>query len=387
MRKIYNFINMLVVLIAFSCLNSAFANITKLFTGTIGKAAVVMELEFSDNHVSGRYYYQKYKIDNDLDGQQLTDGSLQLAENQESADVSKPDMALQPNGQGWQGIWHGHDPKQQKNIAISLSPAIIPAHLPQYKLGQGIYGLDSVYDRIRIASLTLHPVKLTHFGKYTLQWWEEPITKISSFRVLSGYTKLILEKINKTLANQQFYAINEAIGCLSGMQSGGMGGRGYYEQTITPTFMNNQILSASIETNYYAGSPHPNYQLSSININSKTGEELHLEDLFWLAKEKPEDWIKYRDDGDRVNYDYEDKILAPWLVKTMTELYPSKIDTLCGYRNPSNWNYFDWYFTPKGLYFGTSFAYVETPCVDPDWSIIPWAIVNQHQGKLHLNLP
>ncbi len=358
----------------------------QLFEGMIGSAPVVMELTTStDNTVTGRYFYTKHILDIALDGMKLADGHIQLGENQNYGDDKRFDMDLYPNHDGYRGEWHGHDVKHPKNIAISLTPI-------QKKARQNVYQLSSDstdYDQIRLAKLSLRQQNITHFGNYDLQWWLEPISKVSFFRVISGYPADTLTRINKALTTRQWQEVNSYFSCqLGGARNSG----GDYDVTVTPRFINDKVLSSSVESSYYCGGAHPDFSDNPINIDVKTGQELQLEDVLWVGKTK-RITLKRDANGQLTDFDYATHILGPWINQTMTKLYPnevgsdSKKDEDCDYRDPELWQFPAFYFTPTGLHLSAYFARVARACDDPDWAIVPWKIVNQHPGVLRMPLP
>ena len=357
----------------------------QLFEGNIGSAAIVMELTTEkDNAVTGRYFYRKHHLDIALDGIKRADGSIQLGENQDYGDDKVVDMVLHPTQGNWQGTWQGHDAKKLKNIAITLTPLTSKIHQPSYRLPPE----SSPYDQIRLNSLSLRKQKITHFGNYDLQWWLEPVSKVSFFRVVSGYPIDTLARINTVLTNRQWQEINSYFSCqFDGARNSG----GEYEVAVTPRFMNDKLLSSSVQTSYYCGGAHPDFSDNPVNMDVKTGAALQLEDVFWLEKTKPMA-LKRGAHGERTEYDYETQVFGPWVSQTMTKLYPNEVgsdnkDDDCDYRDPELWQFPAFYFTPKGLHLAAYFARAARVCDNPDWAIVPWKIVNQHKGILKMKLP
>jgi len=358
----------------------------QLFEGKIGNAPIMMELTTNTDHtVTGRYFYQKHLLDIALDGIQLANGDIQLGENQNYGEDKRFDMVLHPNRDGFRGEWHGHDAKHPKNIAITLNPLVVKTHQNPYQLSSD----STEYDQIRLTKLSLSQQKITHFDNYDLQWWLEPISQVSFFRVIKGYPAETLARINHALTIRQWQEVNSYFSCqLGGARNAG----GDYTVTVTPRFMNDKVLSSSVESSYYCGGAHPDFSDSPINLDVKTGKELQLEDVLWLGKTKP---IALRRDasGMRTDFDYETKTLGPWIAQTMIKLYPkdvgtdNKQDDDCDYRDPELWNFPSFYFTPTGLHLAAYFARVARACDNPDWAIVPWKIVNQHHGVLGLVLP
>lgn len=380
-----HFIPKIALLLTLLCISTAYAATEQkpyLYEGKIGNAPVVFELSIDQSKaVTGRYFYRKHSTDIALDGTQLNNGDIQLGENQDYDDQSKIDMILHSNKQGWQGEWIGHDPNKKKNIPIQLTPLRLSKTI-NYQL---MYSTD--YDQIRLSGLSLQKKALTRFSKYSLQWWKEPISQISFFRVISGYPKDTLARINTTLTTRHWQEVNSFFQCqFDGARRSG----GEYEQTVTPRFMNDKIFSASVHTSYYCGGAHPDFGDNPINLDVKTGKELNLEDVLWISNATTT--LKRNERGERLDYDYESKTLSPWVSRTMEKLYPQgggsdKPHEDCDYRDTGVWTSPAFYFTPKGLHLAAYFARVARVCDNPDWAVLPWKIVNQHQGKLHLSLP
>jgi len=92
-----------------------------VFRGTLGSAAVVFELNFNrPEAITGRYFYQKYKMDLPLNG--TMDGKgLILKEGADNLnDSPRPTLMLQPDGySGWQGSWTD---TQGKILPLHLTP-------------------------------------------------------------------------------------------------------------------------------------------------------------------------------------------------------------------------------------------------------------------------
>lgn len=355
-----------------------------LLQGSIGSAAVVMELDISaDGQVDGRYFYRKYHRDIALNGSRQQDGSLALGENLQY-DEQRSDLTLRPQGKGWQGQWQG--PKARQPLPVVLSP-LLPAQLTSSRdPALQPFRQSSPYDYERMAALQLVAGKVQRFQGYTLQWWREPVSGISFFRLQDGFDAATLQRLNLRLAQRQWQEVADYSACqLGGRRSAGSD----FEQTVTPRLLNHQLLSVSVFTSYYCGGAHPDFGDNPLNLDVATGRELQLEDLLWLGKGKPQ--LAYRANGDRADYQYEEKVLAPWLQRQFTRLHPDEFksggDDRCDYNTPWVWQFVSWYATPKGLYLGPSFERASRNCEYPDWSVLPWSLVKQHPGAAGYQLP
>lgn len=192
----------------------------------------------------------------------MANGDIQLGENQSDDDHANVDMALHPVQQGWQGEWVGGlDPKK---IEIQLTP-ITTDPKPIYQLAS----TTTPYDQIRLSGLSLQKRELTQFGQYSLQWWIEPLSKIKFFQIDSGYPADTLVRINTALTTRQWQEVNRYFECqLGGARSSGA----EYDQTVTPRLINDNVLSASVNTSYYCGGAHPEVSENPINLDINTGK-------------------------------------------------------------------------------------------------------------------
>lgn len=348
-----------------------------LLQGHIGNAAVVMELNVGqDGEVDGRYFYRKYHQDLALSGKRMADGSLQLGENLQY-DEQRNDLTLRPQNGGWRGEWHG--PKATRSLPVTLTP---------YESGQWPASTDAAlkpirqrsgYDYTRLAGLSLKAGKRERMQGHTLQWWDEPVSKIRLFRVLDGYPDASLQRLNQLLAERQWQEVASYFDCqLGGTHSAGAD----FEQTVTPHLLSSKLFSLSIFTSYYCGGAHPDFADNPLTIDVASGKALQLEDLLWLGKGKPQ--LARTAGGERKDYQYEEKVLAPWLASIMARLHPAETKPAneddCAYRDPQVWQFVSWYATPQGLYLGPSFARVARACEYPEWSVLPWSLVKQHPG-------
>ncbi|TCW31947.1 hypothetical protein [Gulbenkiania mobilis] len=352
------------------------------YQGRIGTQPVVMELAIGkDGQVQGRYFYRKYHADIALSGQRTQDGRLQLGENL-PYDRSRTDFTLQAQGQGWQGQWKG--PKARTALPVVLVPLEVSALRPFDPL-VGAWKQQDPYTYARLSGLVLRPGGRQSFAGHSLRWMEEPVSGVRMFRVETGLSEDVQARLNRLLAERQWQEVQAAFDCRGGAARYG---GGEFEQTVTPGFLNARLLSVSIFTSYDCGGAHPDFGDRPLNLDLASGRELQLEDLLWLGKGTPR--LPRKPDGSRPEYRYETETLAPWLVRTMQRLHPHQMKAEpegCDYTDPGVWQFVSWYFTPKGLYVGPSFARVARACEYPDWSWLPWSVVKQHPGSLATALP
>lgn len=344
----------------------------RVFTGTLGQTPIVLELNTQQqDEVTGRYFYQKYHRDLSLSGS-LHGSTLTLVEgnNRYGDDKPLPTLKLKATTDGWQGEWQS---PQGKKLAVKLSEAELPAPTPNTLPSIAALSSSEPYEYLRLQGLKLKPLKQQEFMGYTLQWWEEPESKISLFSVESGYSAQDQLRINQLLLGRLW---SEVISYHSCMLGGGENAEQY--QSVEPTFLSADVVSLNINTGYDCGGAHPDVSNSPINLNVHTGQALSLQDVVWI--------------GERA--DNQADVFAPWLIKQLTALYPSEMkkpaegdEDSCDYTDPDVWSVLGWHFTAQGIYVGPYFARVQRVCDEPDWTILPYSLIKQHPGAVKLQLP
>lgn len=370
----------------------------QVFTGTLGKMPIVLELDSRDpGELTGRYFYQKYRRDlrlsGRLEGQTL---SLDEGQNPYGDNSPRPRLTLQKTADGWQGQWRSPKGKTLP-VELVVAQAEAPkADAPEY-LAQLYQG--DVYEYLRLQGLALTQGKQERFMGRTLQWWTEPGSKLSMFTLVSGYTPAEQQRINQQLLGRFWYEVASFHGCMLRASRLGLG---EYFQTVKPQFMSAGVISLNITTSYFCGGAHPDFGDSPLNIDVRSGEQLSLSDVLWVGEGRPTLHADRNNPGDppsteeqsHASYEYRSKVLVPWLIARWRELYPEQMQTpaaddedSCNFTDESVWGYSSWYFTPKGLYLGSYFARVQRSCDGADWSVLPYALVRQHPGAVALQLP
>jgi len=269
------------VWIAFFSLSAFAEEPLTVFTGTLGKANVVVELDLNKpEEVTGRYFYQKHRLDLPLNGT-LKDNELSLMEGTDDFDdTPRPTITLEHDEKGnWQGTWT--DPKGI-SLPVMLTPAVLPDTADDSYPGSLLH--SDPYEYLRLSGLTLVEGKRQDFMGYTLQWWSEPQSHISLFEVVSGYPQPQLTAINARLRTRLWQEVISWHACMLGATRFG---EGDYSQTVTPTYLSPEVISISVFTNYDCGGAHPDFGEAPINLSAKTAEPLTLEDVLWIGEGKP----------------------------------------------------------------------------------------------------
>ncbi|PKE33113.1 hypothetical protein CWS43_04275 [Rahnella sp. AA] len=367
-----------------------------VYSGTLGKTNIVVELDLNKpDEVTGRYFYQKYRLDLPLNGS-LDGQDLKLQEGLDDFDdTPRPELSLTKteNG-GWQGSWT--DPKG-KTLPVTLQPAQLPATAADDSYLSSLIHIDP-YEYLRLSALQLKAGKSENLMGYQLQWWTEPQSKISLFEIVSGYPEAGLQAINQKLRARLWQEVSSWHACMLGASRFG---QGEYQQTVTPEYLSPEVVSVSVFTSYDCGGAHPDFGEAPVNLNAKNAETLTLEDVVWVGDGAPSHYLNAEDRAltgkNDVDFDtfaqYRAKKWAPWLVKQLTAAYPQQMqkptdesEDDCDYSDPSVWQFPAWYFTPQGLYFDPTFARVLRSCEGPEWSVLPWSAIKGHAGSTPLSL-
>jgi hypothetical protein len=356
-------------------------NGAQVYTGTLGKAAIVLEINTRIGE--GRYFYKKYRKDLPLDG--ALDGETLVLEEGSRMEDSRPTLRLQPTTHGWYGEWTS---TAGKVLKVELEPAVIPDvpddALPFFTTLHDKYP----YEYLRLQGVTLKKGKTDTFMGYTLQWWTEPKTDTSLFEVVTGYSLEERRRINQKLMARLWGEVLSSYGC-----------SGSYAQWSQPLYMSPTVMSVGISSDYYCGGAYPDQSHDALNIDIKTGKLLTLDDVLWVGQGKPLHYEEYEDfaagsPGSSTAWsNYRATELAPWLVAQLLKLYPTEMtitpegENDCGYDENYPWQFPGWHFTEQGIKIEPSFAHVVAVCGSVDWSVLPYTLVKQHPGGVALQLP
>jgi len=358
-----------------------------VYSGMLGEMPIVVEMDLSNPaEVQGRYFYQKYLTDLPIYGN-LQGQDLQLTEDPDDKSVKDfPKLHLRPKGKnGWQGLWQG---AQDNILAIELMENDIPAPADTAEPGwQAIYH-KSLYDYLRLQGLPLKAGKIETVMGHTLQWWTEPVSNLSMFEITSGYSAEERQRINRQLRARLWDDVVNYNDCLLGSRRR----YAYYNQTVTPHLLSPGVVSIGVVSRFYCGAL-PDLDDTPLNFDVKSGKLLTLEDVLWVGQGKvlhndaSEDPV-----GVEAYTDYRQKQLIPWLVDQLKAIAPQAMqkptsEDGCDYSDPDIWKYAFWRFTPKGIYFGPSFASGLRTCRSPDWSVVPYAQIKKMPGGMEVQMP
>lgn len=348
-----------------------------VYAGTVGAARVVVELEGSDEDVTGRYFYRKYRLDIGLGG---WSGDRLILKSRSSGDR----LVLHNEGAHLAGSL---TTKAGRTLPVRLSPVGASAPPPPGASSQMTDA--SPYERHQLAELSLVPGSIRHDGPRTLRDWREPVSGITLFRIESGYAAPVLTRINAALERQQWERVSQWFGCEGFDGQSGMD----VSEARSPYFSDDFVSYAWFASWSCAGTAHPDFGTHGVTFDARTGHELQLEDLLYFGKPPAPQ------PGTPAFFDYRGDIFAPRIVSLLGQLYPNEMqpadgeaaEDQCDYADTSVWDFPSWYLTEQGLYLGAYFGRAQRPCDEPDWSVIPWQHLTWREGDetraLHSEVP
>ena len=342
-----------------------------LLDGKIDKYPVVMEINIYDSTCDIRYFYLTQKKDIRLAGTINSDGRIK-AESDDRGDntILKEQLDLKKTASGYAGAWING----KKRLAVLLKRTSADKYRNQYEYLPGIKELkkEYPYDYIKTANFVFTKDSTSKDGVAEIEWYKEKYSGISMPRIKSGYASSALQKINTVLLEQHLMESKNFLECSSGAF-------GEYELSVDYILGHNNVFSMVIIVSYYCGGAHPDFGSNGLNFDGSTGKLLKLDEVFWFGKTKPP--VEGSDEW----YNYRSKTFAPKIVELLKSVYPDQMKLLketdeeqCDYTDSEVWDFPNWYFTEKGLYFGAIFARAARVCDSPEWSVIPYKFLTPY---------
>lgn len=375
------YFSLLVVFIAIS--SKTYLQKSCVLEGIVGNYPIVMWIDEatdksnSQQKTSATYFYKSNRHDIELEGVWKTNDILILTNTDEYDSTIYEQFILKyisPNN--WSGTWKN---KKGKLQAIVFQPIdTLKYTFNEVPELDNLKAEERIYTKTRLSFVKLTKDSTTQFGKYVLDWYTDEISKISLFRIKSGYDSSTIKKLNYILAKSQFNNIECFFNCNSNK------GEGQWDYNIYDYFINKNIISIAASISSYCGGPYPSVGDDNLTIDAVTGKEIKdLDDIFWFTKQKP---LK---EEDKNYYDYTEK-RGNIIFNILTKLYPNEMKKPkgedCDYSRPDPWQYPSWYFKPEGLFIGASFPHVLQACANPEFAIIPYKLLLPYivKGKEYL---
>lgn len=333
---------------------------THSFSGTIGKYPIYIEFTTEGSKVEGYYFYKNKLIDISFSGTykagviavKTTDGFGEVVENPEIFKFKWPNKAPV-------GTWTNKGKSSElKLLPLTAKETGSPKCTNPYlvkgreNLGQmtkvklGLFKLKADGEPQLIQG-----VKIRHFTEVN--------TGIGLFRVDSG---LVAEKLRDANLYLEYLQLSEFLGSLecASYSNYGFNFGSDYNFSASVGFVSNDFFCFSVFNTFYCGGAHPDETNYGVNFNLETHKQVESEDYLIPGKEKAF--------NERV-YAYLSKENAGYFESGTPE-----DEMECEYNNPELWTTdCNFTFTADGLELHPSFPHYKAPCLQPEWSVIPYS--------------
>lgn len=338
----------------------------QVYKGTIDKYNVVFEIMQDDYFgYQARYYYTRVKSDIFLSKK---DQAFVFQTNEEEP-AKRETFTLKKEGRNLKGSWQ----KNGKKLAVNLAPAD-PAKATCNYNTTALQELkkEDLYGYLKLSQINFTPGREEQWNSTALQWFTEPLTKISCFRIKSSGIVHDLEKVNRFLLELQLEQIAATLSCLDGAPNGGE-----YSFDCKPVYLSEQLLSVYCTSGYYCGGAHPDNGGWGITIDCSTARPLNLSDLYWFDDRK-----NYRE-GISGNQDDQMESFNETWIEIVKAHFPDDMgneEDDCYYGDPSLWTKSIWCLKNDGLYIGTFFPRANRACeTDESWPVIPYQDLEKYR--------
>ena len=336
-----------------------------VFTGSVGRAQIVLQLYVDADRVSGRYFYRRTRQDIPLDGAQA-DGTLQL-----TAQVTGDSLTLARAGHRLVGRLVT---KAGVSFPVALDPAEPTPASPSARPGTDTPpdGPDELYERFRMQDLRLAVRSRQVISGRTIAWYREDLSQREMFRLEAGYPTPVMDAINPQLETFHLERVQQTLSCT------GIDGRtGVEDSHAEAPFLSADYVSFTWVASWSCeGAAHPDFETSARTFDARTGRRLQLEDILWFGRgapprEETPEWL-----------DYRANVFAPRIVALMTRLHPADMakpatpDDTCDYSQPDMWTNAGWSIGPGGLVLHVYTYRAQRQCDDPAFAVIPMAVVD-----------
>lgn len=347
----------IILLILSSSITKSFAQ-THSFSGTIGKYPIYLEFTLEGSKVEGYYFYKNKLVDISFSGNYKTgfitllskDVYGETAENPETFKFKWPNQIPE-------GTWS----HRGKSLPLKLA-ALTPKETGSPKCSNP-YFKKVVYAASDLTKVKVGLFKLKEDGPVRtingikIRPFSEVLTGISLFRIDSGLVAEKQKDANLYLEYLQLSKFLSSLECASYSASGTD-----YNFNVSDITISNDLMCFSVFATFYCGGAHPEESSYGINYNLNTHQKIETSDYLKPGKEK----------------EFEDRVLA-YLAKENPGYFDGDIpddEMECEYNNPELWTIdCNFVFTVDGVRLLPSFPHYKAPCMDTEWSVIPYSVL------------
>lgn len=344
----------------------------QVYKGTIGKYPIVFEIMQDEYHdYQARYYYTSSKAEIYLQaGKTKTDFFVEAGQV-----VSKKEtftLVASEKGKKLKGKWSNTPNKTLPVELTQVDPATVKLNKPYSSMVN--LKKNQLFECMRINNLVFKKIKEENWYENTvLEWYDEPLSKISFFRIKSTDKAVDLDKLNKRLEEIHVDKVVAFVDCEGNGPRGGE-----YGFSGSLSYLSAQLISIYYTEGYYCGGAHPDGGGGGITIDLKTNKELALSHLYWFS-DKSRYVENISDNQDENMNDFNET----W-AEVVKKHYPDKMTPAgmddCDYSDPYNWSKYTWYLTQDGLFVGAYFPRVIRTCdLYEEWPVIPYKDLEKYR--------
>lgn len=346
-----------ILLILSSSFTKSFSQ-THSFSGTIGKYPIYLQFTLEGSKVEGYYFYKNKLIDISLSGNYKTgfitlvskDVYDETAENPETFKFKWPNKLPE-------GTWA----YEGKSLPLKLA-ALTPKETSSPKCSNPYFKKEvsaaSDLTKVKIGLFKLKqdgPAKTINQVK--IREFSEVLTGISLFRIDSGLVAEKQKDANLYLEYLQLSKFLTSLECASYSASGSD-----YSFSVSNITISNDLMCFSVFSVFYCGGAHPDESSYGVNYNLNTHQKIEVSDYLKPGKEN----------------EFNERLLA-YLTKENPGYFNGDMpddEMGCEYNNPELWTTdCNFVFTASGIRLLPSFPHYKAPCLDPEWSVIPYSEV------------
>lgn len=317
----------------------------QVYKGTIDKYPIVFEV-IAEPHFdfNARYYYTKVKENIFLQ----SDEKEKMVFHSVSKEMKAETFRLKKEGKTLKGTWTKDGKKLAINLAL-VDTAKVTSNYKTKALSQ--LKKEELYSYLKLEQIRFNKDREETFDGTLLEWYTEPLSKISCFRIKSSDKIKNIEGVNRFLRERHIEEIISGISCGSDAVLGGG-----YEMTCKPVFISAQLLSVYFQSGYYCGGVHPDFDSWGVTVDCQSLKKLELKDLYHFGEDFKTSWrdiVKAHFPNDMGSEEEE--------------------EGNCNYNDTDVWGEYDWCLTKTGLHVGAYFARSMRSCdTGLDWPIIPY---------------
>ena len=280
-----------------------------VFKGFIGKYPILMELNISDDDVTGRYAYHNRLIAIHLEGKglhHLTEFKLPpRLDDWEAAEAYELEANATFSGELINGRYQGEWMQVGRKMGLAFN-------LVQIKPSQRDEESESIFDSLIRQQMSFNPIakSMIHYDDSILvtQNYIEPITQNTLPRFITMGDGDAKVKINQFLARVHTRDVQSSLWCLAEGYSDPSDSVGHKleDSQLIVEYYAPPLLEVSFSGSFYCGGAHPSNVYSVINFDTESGEAIELQSLFNVYKDDS-DSATLSDDFKLVLLKYIDK--------------------------------------------------------------------------------